>query len=272
MSAGTGTQAVDRAAMLLDTVVRADEPLSFGDLHEECGLARSTTSRLLTALERTGLLERTDAGSYVAGSLFGLYATRHDPWLEVVRLAQPSMIRIGEETRETVHLSVARGGRVVQVAQVDSHYMLGSRDWSQVEVPDHCSALGKVLFAYGAVPLPGTPLEALTAASITDLTSLGRDLAGVRARGWASAVDELEEGLAAVAVPVRGASGEVFAALGISGPTQRLAASLVEVGQSLKDEADQLSALLRRTRDQGGSVAAKPTRSPHSTQNREGVA
>jgi DNA-binding IclR family transcriptional regulator len=156
---GTGTQAVDRAALLVSTVVGADEPLSFADLQEECGLAKSTTSRMLNALERTGLLERNETGSYVAGRLFWLYAARHDPWEELVRLARPTLDRISEATHETVHLSVARGDRVVQVAQVDSRYMLGSRDWTEVEVPMHCSALGKVFLAFGAVPVPDGPLD-----------------------------------------------------------------------------------------------------------------
>ena len=38
-----------------------------------------------------------------------------------------------------------RGDRVVQVAQVDSTYLLGTRDWTEIDVPAHCSALGKVL-------------------------------------------------------------------------------------------------------------------------------
>ena len=67
-----GTRAVDRAADLVSTVVRADEPMTFADLQEASGLAKSTTSRMLTALERSGLLERDTAGSYVAGSLFWL--------------------------------------------------------------------------------------------------------------------------------------------------------------------------------------------------------
>ena len=56
-AAPPGTQAVDRAALLIDTVVRADEPLTFLEIAESSGLPRSTTSRLLSALERTGLLE-----------------------------------------------------------------------------------------------------------------------------------------------------------------------------------------------------------------------
>ena len=208
----TGTRALDRAADLVALVVHADEPMSFADLQDASGLAKSTTSRMLTALERSGLLERDATGSYVAGRLFWLYAARHDPWEEMVRLADPVMQRIGEETGETVHLSVARGDRVVQVAQVDSTYLLGTRDWTEVDVPAHCSALGKVFLAWDALAL---------------------------------ADGELEIGLTGVAVPVFGTHGDVVASLGISGPTQRLEDRLDELGRHLLDQSTALSSLLR---------------------------
>jgi DNA-binding IclR family transcriptional regulator len=242
---GSGTQAVDRAAQLVSTVVHADEPLTFADLQESSGLAKSTTSRMLAALERGGLLERDGAGSYVAGGLFWLYAARHDPWEELVRLARPALEEIGEETSETVHLSVTRGERVVQVAQVDSRYLLGTRDWTEVEVPAHTSALGKVFYAWGALALPDGPLERLTPHTITDPAALRSDGQRARKRGWALTESELEIGLTGLAVPVHGPRGDVVAALGVSGPTPRLEGRLDELGQSLSSHAAQLSMLLR---------------------------
>ena len=252
MTASTGTQAIDRAALLVATVVRADEPLSFGDLQDESGLPKSTTSRLLTALERTELLERNDTGSYVAGPLFWLYATRHDPWDELVRLAHPTLEKVGADTGETVNLSVARGERVVQVAQVDSTFLLGTRDWTEVDLPAHCSALGKVLLAHGVVDLPEGELERFTPATVTDGATLRRQLEQDVRRGWSSTVDELEIGLTGVAAPVRGSGGDVVAALGVSGPSPRLEDRRDEVGRLLNDRAEQLSRLLRRrTRNEG---------------------
>lgn len=240
----SGTRAVDRAADLVATVVRAEEPLSFADLQDASGLAKSTTSRMLTALERSGLLERDDSGSYVAGRLFWLYAARHDPWDELVRLARPVMEEIGEETGETVHLSVTRGDRVVQVAQVDSRYLLGTRDWTEVDVSAHCSALGKVFLAWGVLPMPEGPLETPTEVTISDPQVLRRDGVRVRERGWALTADELEIGLSGVAVPLVGFRGDIVAALGISGPTSRLEGRLDELGRHLHDHAARLSALL----------------------------
>ena len=85
-----------------------------------------------------------------------------------MRLARPTMEAIGDDTHETVHLSVARGDRVVQVAQVDSRYLLGTRDWTEVDVPAHCSALGKVFLGWGVLPAPEGGLLPLTGATITD--------------------------------------------------------------------------------------------------------
>ena len=255
-----GTQAVERAAALVAAVVRADEPLAFAELAEGCDLAKSTASRLLTALERADLLERDATGCYLAGPLFWLYAARHDRWDELVRLATPTMEQLGADTRETVNLAVTRGDRVIQVGQVDSQYMLGARDWTQVDVPPHTSALGKVLYAHAALPVPRGRLERLTPQTVPDGAALERQLARVRQRGWAVTVDELEIGLCGVAVPVHGSSGEVVAALGVSGPTQRLQGRVDEVGRLLADRSQDLSALLergsrkdRRTRKEGAA-------------------
>lgn len=254
----TGTRAVDRAADLVATVVRADVPLTFAHLQDASGLAKSTTSRMLTALERSGLLERDAAGSYVAGRLFWLYAARHDPWDELVRLARPTMDTIGETTGETVHLGVTRGDRVVQVAQVDSTYLLGTRDWTEIDVPAHCSALGKALLSWQVLTLPAGELERPTDATLTG-AALARDLARTRERGWAVTVDELELGLTGVAAPVFGPHGEVVAALGISGPSPRLARRVDELGRHLLESAGRLSTLLRGSPYEPGP----DLRSPH---------
>jgi DNA-binding IclR family transcriptional regulator len=240
------SDALELAELPVAAVVEADEPVSFADLQQASGLAKSTTSRMLSALERGGLLERAPTGGYVAGRLFWLYAARHDPWEDLVRLARPAMERIGEETHETVHLSVTRGHQVVQVAQVDARFLLGTRDWTEIDVPAHTSALGKVFYAWGALEAP-EHLDALTPATITDAGRLRRDGALTRKRGFAVTADELEVGLTGIAVPVRGQRGEVVAALGISGPTSRLSATRDEVGRRLASHAAQLSQPLRGT-------------------------
>jgi len=242
----SGTQAVDRAAALIALVVHADEPLAFTTLADEAGLARSTASRLLSALEKANLLERDSSGSFIAGPLFALYAARHDPWREISRLAGPTLQRVAELTGETVHLAAARQDTVMQIAQVSSRYMLGTRDWMGVDVPNHCSAQGKVLMAFDALPLPKGDLETPTDRSVSTLAQLRRELTKVGRDGYAVTLDELEHGLTAVAAPVRGRDGHVIAALGLSGPSARIAAKTDQLGRLLVEQADALSSQLRR--------------------------
>jgi|SRR5579872_7093405 len=69
-----GTQAVDRAARLLTAVADAGEPVSFTWLCSESGLARSTVSRLMLALERNRLVRRDEAGRFLPGEIFESHA------------------------------------------------------------------------------------------------------------------------------------------------------------------------------------------------------
>jgi IclR family transcriptional regulator, acetate operon repressor len=125
---------------------------------------------------------------------------------------------------------VVSGGQVEQIAQVDSTYFIGGTNWVGLSVPLHCSALGKVLLAYGAGqlsgqlsgPLPAEKLERRTDKTITSEAALRSELAGVRARGYAITDEELEPGLIAVAAPVHGFDGAVVAALSVSAPTTRM--------------------------------------------------
>jgi DNA-binding IclR family transcriptional regulator len=132
---------------------------------------------------------------------------------------------------------------VVQVAQVDSRYLLGTRDWTQIDVPVHTSALGKVFLAWGVLDFPGDRFDRLTPRTLTTRAALERDGAAARKRGYALTVDELEEGLTGIAVPVRGAHDEVVAALGISGPTSRLDGRIDELGRSLISRAAEVAAV-----------------------------
>ena len=112
-------------------------------------------------------------------------------------------------------------------------------------MPAHCSALGKVLLAYGAAQLPIGPLERRTDKTITSEAALRTDLATVRARGYAVTDEELEPGLIAVAAPIRGYDGAVIAALSVSGPTTRMNRDgLPAVAGYCAEEAAALSAVL----------------------------
>ncbi|MDO5661579.1 MAG: IclR family transcriptional regulator, partial [Brachybacterium sp.] len=229
---------------LVSLVIHADQPITFTDLVARTELSKSTVSRLLGSLERNGLIERDDEGGYRGGPLFAHYASRFDRVEALLSAAQPGMERLAESTGETVHIGVPRGASVAHVAQIDSSYILGSANWAEADVPPHCSALGKVLMAHGAIPLPRPPLAQPTAHSIETVEALQRDLEQVRKSGFALAQEELEDGLDAVAAPIHGSQGQVLAALGVSAPSFRFPGTHEEVGAALITEARRISSLM----------------------------
>jgi len=223
MSNQSGTQAVDRAARLLSEVVHSADPMTFTGLSAATGLAKSTTSRLLLALERNGLVRRDDHGRFLPGEMFVSFAWRGGAEAGLVAVAQPFLERLGKATGETINLGVASNGLVEQIAQVDSTFLIGGTNWIGMSVPLHCSALGKVLLAYGAAPLPPGRLEARTSRTLTSRAALEENLRQVRRCGYAVTDEELEPGLVAVAAPVFRDGAVVVGALSVSAPASRLA-------------------------------------------------
>ncbi|MGO9196267.1 MAG: IclR family transcriptional regulator [Acidimicrobiales bacterium] len=251
----TGTQAVDRASHLLTEIVDATTPKSFSELAAATGLAKSTTSRLLFALERNGLVRRGPNGTYEPGAVFLRYAGRSGREFDLIELSRPHLQRLGDTTGETINIGVARRGRVEQLSQVDSRYLIGTTNWVGKPVPLHASALGKVLLAYGAATIEAGRLARITDRTITSRAALADELREVCRRGYAVTVDELEPGLVAVAAPVFKSGGDVIAALSVSGPSNRLTPPrIAEAAAQCRIEAASLSAALgHRPRQEGAA-------------------
>jgi IclR family acetate operon transcriptional repressor len=241
-----GTQAVDRAARLLSEVVHASDPVTFTELTNVTGLAKSTASRLLLALERNHLVRRDGHGRFLPGEMFVSFAWRDGAGTSsLVAVARPFLDRLGKATGETINLGVAAGHSVEQIAQVDCTYLIGGTNWVGRPVPLHASGLGKVLLAYGAAKLPPGKLERCTDKTITSEASLRAELSAVRARGYAVTDEELEAGLIAFAAPVFRYDGTVVAAMSVSAPTSRMTREVAsKAARRCTDEAAGLSAML----------------------------
>ena len=226
MGAESGTQAIERAAQLLVRVVEAPQPPSIGELSARAGLPKSTTSRLVGALERQGLVQRLGArGRLRPGPVLLRYASR-DASQALAALAQPSLRRLADESGETINLAVPGPDGVEHLAQEDTAHFVGVTDWVGRRVPFELAANGKCFLAFGGGEVEEGDL--------------------IRSRGYATSIDELEVGLSALAAPVLGADGAAVSALSISGPTARLTASRIEeLAPLLKQEAASLTPRLR---------------------------
>ena len=242
----SGSQAIERAAQLLVLVLDQDRPTTLGELARLTDLPKSTASRVVAALERNDLVQRDSArGAIRPGPALLRFAQRGVDDTDLVELAHPVLSTLAAESGETINLAVPAVLGVNHLAQVDSRHMIGAANWVGRTVPFHPGANGKVFLAFGTAELPRIPLTRFTPHTITDRRHLEGALDTIRAVGYATAIDEIEVGLSAVAAPVRGAAGACIAALSISGPSFRLgAARLDQLGALLIEQAAVLSTRL----------------------------
>src|SRR3954452_3660241 len=180
--APTGTQAIDRAEQLLTLVLDSDEPLGVGDLAQAAELPKSTASRLVSSLERHGLVRRNGGarGKVEAGPAILRFAHRGTVERNLVELAQTPLDVLGERSGETVNLAIAGTRGVEHLAQVDSIHFLGTGQWVGRTVDYHTTAVGKVLVAYGAAELPAGRLRRTAAGTVVDRAVLEAEFVGIR--------------------------------------------------------------------------------------------
>jgi DNA-binding IclR family transcriptional regulator len=234
MPSASGTQSIDRAAQLLVAVADSAAPIGGGALAEATDLPKSTVSRLVAALERHALVQRDGArGPLRPGPVMMRLARRGVGDRDLVDLSADALRRLAEASAETINLAVPTPLGVEHLSQVDSTHFIGSTNWIGRRVPHTSTAVGKVFLAFGAVRVTRAHAP------------LRSELDTVRARGYATAIGELEPGLAAMAAPVRDGSGDVLAALSISGPDGRLTRErIAELAPVLLHEAATVSARL----------------------------
>ena len=233
----TGTQAVDRATSLLIAILNSPEPPLLSQLARELGLPKSTTSRILGALERQGLIRRDRNSAYLGGEVLLKYASAQNQDSTLINRMRPVLESLADKTSESINLAVPGSDDLKIIDQVDGKHLLGATNWIGRNVPYHASALGKVLLAFGAAAIPSGNLQSKTARTITSRTQLNSELEKVRKAGFAIIDNELENGLVAVAAPVFNHDGKVVAAISISGPDARIGREqLIKFGELIIKE------------------------------------
>jgi IclR family transcriptional regulator, acetate operon repressor len=241
-----GVRSVARAVRALELIAEEGE-LGVTDLGRGLGVHKATASRLAATLADGGLIERDPVSDrYRLGlGLIRLVGAAMAS-IDLVRTAHPVLEELADRTRETVNIGVLSGDGVVYLDQVSSAHLVASTNWVGRRTPLHCTSSGKVFLAHMPEPnrqqLLARPLEALTPRTVTDPARLRRQLDEIRVRGYATIQEEIEEGLNAVAAPIRQLNGDVAAALSVSGPSFRVRpVDLARLGRLTIDAAGAIS-------------------------------
>lgn len=225
---------------------------ALADLSRKLGLARPTTLRLLGALEREGMVQRTiPATSYRLGPRaiqLGALAQRSN---ELPIAAHAQLEDLARRTGETASLEVLTDHEIMVLAEVRGRFRGSASERVGARWPAHAAATGKVLLA-AALKEDGETWERFAASArrlprytehtITSLSRFRAVLAQVTRDDYAVAVEELERGYVAIGAPVRDYDGRVVAALCLGGPATRLS-------------APRLPSLIRRVREAAKRVS-----------------
>jgi DNA-binding IclR family transcriptional regulator len=220
-------EAVDRTVALIEQLAYHPEGVGLLRLAELVGLAPSTTHRYLATLCGHGVVEQDDQRQYRLTSRLYLLGLAAGAGFDLEAQSGPSLKRLAERSQETACLMVRDGEHSVCIGQVDSNHQLkiAARVGSRQDL--RLGATSRVLLAFAPESLRDEllrrePASARTRNTITDPVSIGTLLKEIRELGYYVSRGEVDDGVLAVAAPVRDRSGEVTAALAVVAPETRM--------------------------------------------------
>lgn len=269
---GTNYQvrAVQRALQVLTSFTAAEPEMSLSQLASKTGLHKATLVRMLRCLESMGFIRQTAAGRYHLGpKVFELGSVYYVTQLNVERVARPWMERLVDRWGLAANLAVLDEGQILYVAIVEPRRALRVQFSVGSRFAVHCTALGKALLS-GLEDrevdriLAWRGLPRMTEFTITDPAVLKRELAEVRARGYAVDNQEAIPNVRCVGVPLRDHRGSVVAALSLSGSILDLTDEMIRPVAS-----DLLEAAAAITRALGGPADALRSTGETSTRDHE---
>ena len=251
MAADSAGRSVIRIAEILNCF-SVEEPVhNLTAISKRLALPKSTTHRLLTTLVSQGFLMRDVHGrGYQLGYQLLHWGMVAQAALDLRNEALPILRSLSKSVDETAILTVRDGSRGLYLEIVESSQPVRLTMQVGQRLRLHAGASSKVLLAFLseaeiAQTLSAMELVPLARHTITDQTLLRAELAAIRQRGYATSLEETDQGAMGIAAPVYDRTGQPVAGIGIAAPLTRIPLERVpEVAPLVIDASHQLSARL----------------------------
>lgn len=249
MRSGGVSQLLSYSKMVsvLDCFSRESRALSVLNIAEKTGLPRSTVHRIVASLRAIGFIDQDqDREKYRLGlKLFELGNTVLAN-MDVQREAASHVATLMNKTGLSAHIGVFDGYEIVMVERAEPHAGQLNPMVTLESAAAHSCALGKAVLAYQpddiVARIISLGLRAFTPNTITTGEQLRTELDRARKRGFSEDVGEYEAWRNCVAAPIRNASGQVFAAISVTGPGERFSPDAVAwFSELVIDQAGQIS-------------------------------
>ncbi|MDO9535106.1 MAG: IclR family transcriptional regulator [Bacillota bacterium] len=242
-------QSVERTLRILEIMAEWGYPMTLSEISNNLDLKNSTTHRLLkTLIMKSFAQQDPSSGKYLLGiktfsiGNTALYA------LDIRSVARPYLKQLETRYKETANLAILDQGDVIYIDQVESERMVKMSANLGGRAPSHSNAVGKVLLA-GLTEseleryFKGRKFERYTSNTITSHEALRMELEKVSQLGYGLDAEETEEGIRCVASAIYNHLGKATAAIGISGPGNRISMSYLK-GELATAEKKQLMTFL----------------------------
>lgn len=227
----------------------AQEPiLGVTEIAKRIGLHRSSVSRILSALEVAGFVEREPStGRFRLGPGLIALTGRMLSSLSIIDVAKPVLSDLANATGETASLSILNNDAVLVVDQIVGlgpiHITVPGSS------PTHCTASGRVLLAFSEASVVdqilAKGLKAETTKTITREADLRRILSEVRRAGVAVVRGEFVEQLAGIASVILDHRGAPVASISVASPVFSLSTEKTEaLAAQVQQAAERISSLL----------------------------
>jgi IclR family pca regulon transcriptional regulator len=245
-------QSLERGLAVIRAFGPEREQLSLSEVADATGLTRAAARRFLLTLVRLGYV-RSDGRKFSLRPRVLELGYAYLSGLSLPDVAAPHMEELVARLHESSSISVLDGHHVVYVVRVPTKRIMTVAISVGTRFPAYATSMGRVLLAalspadLDRYLAQAAPFEPLTARTVTDPGRLREILDEVAAQGYAIVDQELEEGLRAVAVPIRGAADVGTAAINVSAHASRVSMTALrdEILPVLQGTVAQVEADLR---------------------------
>jgi IclR family pca regulon transcriptional regulator len=244
-------QSLDRGLAVIRAFGPDRERLSLSEVARATGLTRAAARRFLLTLVKLGYV-RNDGREFSLRPRVLELGYAYLSGLAMPEVAAPHLEELVAKVHESSSISVLDGHHIVYVARVPTKRIMTVAISVGTRFPAHATSMGRVLLAGLSEHeferyLAEAALEPLTGRTVTDPARLREIVAEVARQGYALVDQELEEGLRAIAAPIRGSGDTVTAAINVSAHASRvtMAAMRSDLLPALLVTARQIEADLR---------------------------
>lgn len=247
-------RSIERALDVLDALAEADAAgLRLAELARLLDTSKSTVLAVLRTLTARGFVAELGEGRgrrYRLGLALARLGHQALGQIDVLEVAMPSLQAMTAETGWTSRVGVLDDAYAVILGRVDGPGDIRFQsNLARRELP-HCSAIGKALLSH--LPeeevraiIARTGLPGRTAATITDLDHLLRDLEAVRQQQFSVDDEEDNEGVCCVGASVFDHRRACVAAISVTGLKLMLPAGGIHgMGQVVRRHAAEISTML----------------------------